>query len=123
MSVTTIPIPDKHLPALRESLLAARRDFEADPSCAELDRLLAQVDSAVARGGLVSLTGSTLILWRTLYDTMCLTAERLVDECNEFWRRPDPTAVRPEIANLATGLDLLESLGPPDERGADPSDT
>jgi hypothetical protein len=112
MSVTTIKVPAAHIDAIRESLLSGRRhSARAD----EIDRLLEQIHADAAPGSEPrELTASRAVLWSAVYDSVCAAAERLAEDCNEYWRGVvDPSAARARIAEIGERFALLESLGPP----------
>lgn len=108
MPATTIEIPRAHADAVRASLLACRDGREARPP---VDRLLAQLAERGERP--LRLTGPRALLWSTLYDALCATAEALAEECNEHWRDGDLAALRSRLAEVAAGLELLAQVGPP----------
>jgi hypothetical protein len=136
MSDTTIEVPNEQVEALRETLTAARDeliaevehpDSEPRPASgdtratlrdrrarlADVERLLAQVDSEPGAAGR-RLTGSREALWDALYDAFCMAAERLEQDCNEYWQGEIETGLlRDRISELSRRLDLLDSLGPP----------
>lgn len=110
MSATTIQVPADQVEAIRASLIGRRG--EGRPS-AEIDGLLGQLNGA-ASGGSYELTGSRSIIWSAVYDSLCLAAEQLAEECNEYWRGcTDPQAARSRIADVAARLELLVGLGAP----------
>ncbi len=136
MSMTTIQIPADHVAAVRESLLATRRELEPDPMLSsqgsgkpsqitvareasgrveEIDRLLEQLELGEGRAGEDrQLTGSRAALWDAVYDSVCSACERLAEECNEYWRGGvDPSETRSLIADVDVRFGMLESLGPP----------
>lgn len=127
MSASTIQISDRPVGALRESLLAARQDLHeqaaragavADEAASaarerldELDSLLTQLDAAVGAG---ELRGSRTTLWSIVYDATCRLAERVADDCNDYWRgETEIGQLRSGLADLSACVDLLEALGPP----------
>lgn len=112
MSEATIQVPAEHLEAVRQGLVARRED----PSRrAGVERLLGQIEEAAP--GTVAprrLTGSRVLLWGAVYDALCVAAEQLADECNEYWRGVvDPDAVRATTASVGDRLELLVTLGAP----------
>ncbi|MEX1143092.1 MAG: hypothetical protein WD993_10380 [Thermoleophilaceae bacterium] len=131
MSVTTIKVPAAHVEAIRESLAAARHDLAgamtgardsstasgsaARVRLAELDDLVAQIDAgAHAAGASRDLTGPRSELWAAAYDAACRAAERVLDDCNEYWRGAIAAAdVRARIADLGARFELVDVLGPP----------
>lgn len=127
MSSTTIQVSDRHVGALRESLLAARRDLgeqaaragalaEEAASAAgerleEIDSLLGQLDAAAGDG---DLSASRRTLWSVAYDATCRLSERVADDCNDYWRgETGVDRLRSAIADLTACVELLEALGPP----------
>jgi hypothetical protein len=112
MSEITIQVPAEHVEAIRASL-ARRRDGSGRD--AEIERLLAQL-SLGGRGvpAGCELTGARPVLWSAVYDSVCATAERLADECNEYWRGVvDPASIRATLGDAGARFELLAGLGPP----------
>lgn len=113
MSETTIQVPAEHLEAVRQGLIGRRED----PSRrAEVERLLGQIGEAAPATGTEArqLTGSRVLLWGGVYDALCVAAEQLADECNEYWRGVvDPDAVRATTASVGERFELLVTLGAP----------
>jgi hypothetical protein len=110
MSEITIQVPAEQLEAIRSGL-AGGPESRAD----EARRLLAQLAARGSGGdGPRELTGSRTVLWGAVYDSLCTTAERLAEDCNEYWRGAvDPDAIRAATAGLSAHLELLVALGPP----------
>jgi hypothetical protein len=110
MSEITIQVPAEHLEAIRTGLAGRSEDRDE-----EARRLLAQL---AVRGpgddGPRKLTGSRTVLWGAVYDALCTTAERLAEDCNEYWRDVvDPDAIRTATVSLGSRFELLVALGPP----------
>lgn len=112
MSETTIEIPADHVEAICRSLLARRSDADS-PN--EIDDLLDQLASSASRGhGPRELTGSPALLWAVVYDSLCLAAEQLAEECNEYWRGTvAPDSARAAVTRVGARLELLIELGAP----------
>lgn len=127
MSATTIQISDRQVDAVRESLLAARRDLDeqvaragalaqeaaaaADGRLEEIDSLLGQLEAIGGDGGL---SASRATLWSVVYDATCRLSERVADDCNDYWRgEMGVDRLRSAIADLSACVELLEALGPP----------
>jgi len=112
MSETTIQVPAEHVEAIRQSLIGRRGDSGRSE---EIESLLSQIandtsDVACAR----VLTGSRGLLWTAVYDTLCLAAEQLADDCNEYWRGTvDPESARSGVTLVGARLELLIALGAP----------
>lgn len=108
MSATTIEVPAEHVEAIRQSLTGChgrtdRRD--------EIESLLAQLASAPATAP-AALTGSHAVLWNAVYDSLCVAAERLADDCNEYWRGEiAPEVARSRVTDVSARLELLIGLG------------
>lgn len=121
MSVT-IEFSHSQLPALRRSLLAARKQLEESATAsdarsrtrlAELDEALSQL-TPMPESGSVSLTGSRAMLWDAVYDALCEGAEDLLETCVEYWRGTvTPAKARGLVAAIDKWISTLESLGPP----------
>jgi hypothetical protein len=113
MSETTIQVPAEHLEAVRQGLIG-RRD---DPGQrAGVESLLGQIERASPGPAAEPrrLTGSRVLLWSAVYDSLCVAAEQLAEECNEYWRGTvAPDAVRGTAASVGARLDLLVALGAP----------
>jgi hypothetical protein len=109
MSEITIQVPAEHLEAIRAGL--ADRPEGGD----EARRLLAQMPiRGFADDGPRELTGSRTVLWGAAYDALCVTAERLAEDCNEYWRgATDPDAIRAATTSLHARFELLVAIGPP----------
>ncbi len=115
MSEATIQVSAEHVEAIRQSL-TGRLD---DPGhVGEVRSLLGQIgDRAPAVARPCALTGSRVVLWSAVYDTLCLAAEQLADDCNEYWLgATDPDRTRAGIASVAERLELLVALGSPPGR-------
>jgi len=112
MSETTIQVPVEHVEAIRQGLVAGR---EASGGREEIDGLLGQIaQGPSADGESCELTGSREILWSAVYDSLCVAAEQLTDDCNEYWRGVvDPQSARAGVVTVATRLELLIGLGAP----------
>lgn len=127
MSVATIQIPTTQIETIRESLAAARHDLAGQLSrpggdaaggaahLDEIDDLIGQIDSLdPGAGESHGVSGSRQALWAAAYDAACRAAERIADDCNDYWRGAIAAAdVKREIAELGERFDLLEALGPP----------
>jgi hypothetical protein len=118
MSVTTVQIPAEHVTSIREGLLSRRDQLEVaalGTEAGEVEELIEQLgvgDSAAI--GSREVTGSRDALWTAVYDAVCAAAERLADECNEYWRGAiAPAHTKAAIDQLRRRFELLESLGPP----------
>ncbi len=110
MSEITIQVPAEPLAAIRTGLAGRSEGGDDDAR-----RLLAQL---TARGsgsdGPRELTGARTVLWGAVYDSLCATAERLAEDCNEYWRGAvDPDEIRAAAASLSAHVELLIGLGPP----------
>ncbi len=112
MSETTIQVPAEHLAAVRQGLLGTRED---PGRRAEAERLLGQIASEAPGGeGPRELTGSRVVLWSAVYDSLCAAAEQLAEDCDEYWRGViDPASTRAAIATVKTRFELLAGLGAP----------
>ncbi len=108
MSATTIEVPAEHVEAIRQSLVG--RDGHPDPR-GDIESLLAQLPSApVARPAL--LTGPRAVLWGVVYDSLCVAAEQLAEDCNDYWRGDiTPTAARSRVTDVSARLEILIDLG------------
>ena len=115
MSKATIEVPPEHVDAIREGLIGRR---EGSESHAEIESLLGQIARHAPEGaGSYQLTGSRVVLWSAVYDSLCAAAEQLADDCNEYWRGVvAPEAARARIAVVSTRLELLVGLGAPPVR-------
>jgi hypothetical protein len=111
MSEATIQVPAEHVEAIRQSLIGRLEDT-ADAE--EIQSLLGQIgDDPPEKARSRALTGSRAVLWSVVYDALCSAAERLAEDCNEYWRGTvDPDRARTAIANVAARLELLIALGP-----------
>jgi hypothetical protein len=112
MSETTIQVPAEHLESIRQSLIGRR----GEAGCAEeIESLLGQIAGDPADEiRLRSLTGPRAILWSAVYDSLCAAAERLADDCNDYWRGSvEPAAARAGVAAVGARLELLVALGAP----------
>lgn len=111
MSAITIEIPTDHVDAVRDGVLAQRRDADRHD---EIDSLLAQIPEGLGAGaGSPRVTGPRTILWNAIYDSLCRAAEQLADDCNDYWRGDiAPEAARASVAAVAARLELLIGLGP-----------
>lgn len=135
MSVTTMKIPTTQVGAIRDSLATARRELDsrlarvggaardAPPATdgaelsrrlEEVDGLLAQIDATAAgQSDWQEVTGSRRALWDAAYDALCAAAERLADDCNEYWRGELLAfELRTLIGEVGARFDLLDGLGP-----------
>lgn len=112
MSDTTIQVPAEHLEAIRQGLIGHRGDAGR---AVEIGVLLDQIDrSAVDASGAVALTGPRATLWSAVYDALCVAAERLAEDCNDYWRGAiDPEVAREHVAAVDRRLELLVALGAP----------
>lgn len=112
MSETTIQVPAGHVEAIRQSLVGRRDDAEF---AEEIEHLLDQIASnAPGVAGPHVLTGPRAVLWNAVYDSLCVAAEQLADDCNEYWRgTSDPATARAGLATVSTRLELLVALGAP----------
>lgn len=113
MSETTIQVPAEHLEAIRQGLIGRRED---PGQRAAVESLLGQIGAATSGAAAAPrrLTGSRVLLWGAVYDSLCVAAEDLAEECNEYWRGVvDPDAVRSTIAGVSARLELLVALGAP----------
>jgi hypothetical protein len=112
MRATTIQIPADHVEAVRQSLLGRRGDGERQD---EIDRLLGQIEDGAPDGARsCELTGSRTVLWDAIYDALCVAAEQLADDCNEYWRGEiAPDSARAALAGVGARLELLVGLGAP----------
>lgn len=112
MSVATIQVPAEHLEAVRESLAGRHADADRPE---EIDGLLGQIASAAAGDARPCvLTGSRAVLWSAVYDSLCVAAEQLADDLNEYWRGAiAPESARARIAAVGARLELLLMLGAP----------
>lgn len=110
MSEATIQVPAEHVEAIRQSLIGRLDDVGR---AEEVRILLGQIgDDAPGNARSRALTGSRVVLWSAVYDTLCAAAEQLADDCNEYWRGAiDPDLARAGIANVAERLELLVALG------------
>ena len=110
MSETTIQIPAEHVEAIRQGLTGRRGDAR---HAKEIEACWAR--SRVApRAAPHALTGSRAVLWGAVYDALCAAAERLAEDCNEYWRGAvDPGAARAAVTGVAARLELLVGLGAP----------
>jgi hypothetical protein len=115
MSEATIQVPAEHVEAIRQSLIARLDD--AGPA-EEVRSLLGQIgDESPATARPRALTGSRVVLWSAVYDVLCVAAERLADDCNEYWDGAiDPDRARAGLASVAERLELLVALGSPPGR-------
>jgi hypothetical protein len=127
MSMTTIQIPAERVKGVRQSLLEARRELaegladETGPAAHlrrerldETELLLEQLGDDDSPAERRELTGPRVVIWNAVYDALCAAAERLANDCNDYWYSgADPSHIRAEIAGLAVGFDLLDSVGPP----------
>ncbi len=109
MSEITIQVPAEHLDAIRAGLTGQ------PAGCGEARRLLAQLPSQGSAGdGPRELTGSRAVLWAAAYDALCTTAERLAEDCNEYWRGTiDSETIAAASRSLQARFELLAALGPP----------
>jgi hypothetical protein len=123
MSAITIRVPAQHIEAIRQSLAMRRGDVEQSGSSQELlveiDRLIEQIGGSGASGP-GELTGSRAVLWSAIYDAVCVEAERLAQDCNEYWTGAvDAVHTRDRITVLGDRFELLTSLGgPPRDDGS-----
>lgn len=134
MSVTTMKIPATQIGAIRDSLATARRELdsrlarvggstrdapppkdgaEMSRRLEEVDALLAQLDATAADSSdWQEVTGSRRALWDAAYDAVCSAAERLSDDCNEYWRGELLAfEMRTLIGEVGARFDLLDGLG------------
>ncbi|HEX2071817.1 MAG TPA: hypothetical protein VHF90_09250 [Thermoleophilaceae bacterium] len=112
MSATTIQVPADHVDPIRQILIARRRDAERP---GEIDGLLDQLAPRTSDAGPpCELSGDRTLLWSAVYDALCVAAEQLADDCNEYWRG-DVTAgaIQAAIARVSSRLELLTGLGAP----------
>lgn len=110
MSTATVEIPADHVAAIRQSVLGQRDGAERQGDVDDLLRQIADQTSAAARS--CRLTGSRVVLWRATYDSLCVAAEQLADDCNEYWRGGiGPEAARAAVAGVGARLELLIGLG------------
>lgn len=135
MSETTIEVPRDQLEAIHDTLEAARCDLtdeldrteidaaSADPEgaaaaarrerLAEIERLLDQIQASEGSGAR-RLTASRATLWDAVYDSLCAAAERLEQDCNEYWRGElEARGLRARLEDVGARLDLLVSVGSP----------
>jgi hypothetical protein len=112
MSATTIQIPSDHVEAIRRSLLGRRGDAQRPD---EVDDLLAQLAGGAAHGARpYELTGSRTVIWNAVYDSLCMAAEQLAEDCNEYWRdAAAPEAARAAVAAVGARGELLIGRGAP----------
>lgn len=112
MSATTIQVPVEHVEAIRQGLIGRRELVEGRE---EVDRLLDQIAHGVPDASeRCALTGSRAVLWGAVYDSLCAAAEKLADDCNEYWRGiVAPEAARAGVAAVSARLELLVDLGAP----------
>jgi hypothetical protein len=112
MPATTIQVPAEHVAAIRRSLTGRREDPDRRD---EIEDLLAQIASATSgEARPCELTAPRPVLWSAVYDALCATAERLADDCNEYWGGGvDPRAPRAAVADVGALLELLIGLGAP----------
>lgn len=110
MSEATIRVPAEHVEAIRRSLIGRLNE---EGRAEEVQSLLGQIgDDSPGAARPRALTGSRVVLWSAVYDTLCAAAEQLADDCNEYWRGAiDPDQARAGIANVAERLELLVALG------------
>lgn len=127
MSVITVLIPADHVEGVRQSLLDARRELDQgwDEEAAqaarlrrerldEVELLLEQLGDADPPPERQEVTGSRTVIWNVLYGAVCAAAERVADDCNDYWGGGIESAVlRKGISGLAASFDLLDSVGPP----------
>jgi hypothetical protein len=114
MSATTIQVPAEHVEAIRQSLIARRDHAERRE---EIDSLLGQIAGDSDGVGPRRLSGSRAVLWNAVYDALCVAAEQLADDCNEYWRGiAGAQPARSGIADVSARLELLVGLGPPPGR-------
>jgi hypothetical protein len=108
MSATTIQIPAAQVEAIQRSLDGQRGDAVQGNGT---DVVLAR--AAVGGGERHVLTGSPAALWSVVYDSLCAAAERLAEDCNEYWRGgADAETARAGVADVGALLELLVGLGP-----------
>jgi len=112
MSEATIQVPAEHLEAVRQGLVGRRED---PGRRAGVESLLGQIEGASpGPAEPYRLSGSRVLLWGAVYDALCVAAEQLADECNEYWRGVvGPDAVRATTASVGERLELLVTLGAP----------
>lgn len=110
MSATTIEVPAEHVEAIRQSLVGRHGHTDR---CADVESLLAQIANAPAARP-AALTGPRTVLWSVVYDSLCVAAEQLAEDCNEYWRGDiAPATARSRVADVGARLELLIGLGPP----------
>ncbi|HYI81537.1 MAG TPA: hypothetical protein VEW67_11810 [Thermoleophilaceae bacterium] len=111
MSEATIRVPPEHVEAIRRSLNGRRGEARS----AEIESLLGQIgDHTTDEGQPRVLVGSRTVLWGAVYDSLCVAAEQLADDFNEYWRGAiDPESARARIATVTARLELLVALGSP----------
>jgi hypothetical protein len=114
VTATTIEIPAEQVEAIRQSLLDSR---DRGDSAAAAD-LLAQLAAAEpAAAGAQRLSGPRTEIWTAIYDALCVAAEQLVEDCNEYWHgHVAPAAARRRVRDVAERLELLIDLGAPPGR-------
>jgi hypothetical protein len=110
MPATTIEVPPEHVETIRQSLVG--RHGHADLRT-DIESLLAQIASApVARPA--ALTGPRTVLWSVVYDALCMAAEQLAEDFNEYWRGDiTPATARSRITDVSACLEILIDIGPP----------
>jgi len=115
MSETTIRVPREHVEAMRRSLNGQRGEGgRAEEIESLLDQLGGEATDDVQSRVLV---GSRAVLWNAIYDSLCVAAEQLADDLNEYWRGAiDPEAARARVAVVGARLELLVTLGAPPVR-------
>lgn len=111
MSETTLQIPAERIEAIRQSLVRQRDEAERK---GEIDRLLGQIESQAPGRRPSVLTGSHAVLWSAAYDALCVAADQLADDCNEYWRGEiAPADARSGVLAVGAWIELLTGLGFP----------
>lgn len=115
MSEATIRVPPEHVEAIRRSLDGQRGE---PGSAEEIESLLGQIGSHATDDPRPRLlVGARAVLWSAVYDSLCLAAEQLADDLNDYWRDAiDPESARARVAAVAARLEMLVALGAPPAR-------